>query len=158
MADDDTWLDSFPVNRTDYPLPFDHQLQAKPAYWGVVDPKQLPGYGLHFALTGKSGVRDARVWTVTATNGDAGPAYATQITAFTLEQVAGRPCTPTVTAPSSFPVLLGDIATSGTASAAFTIDFAACGDSARFNLRMPWSSATYHTGVFHSEYDWHRGQ
>ena len=49
MADDDTWLDSFPVVRTDYPLPFDHGLQAKPAYWGVVDETRLPGYGLKFS-------------------------------------------------------------------------------------------------------------
>lgn len=41
MADNDTWLDSFPVVRTDYPLPFDMQLQAKPAYWGVVDPTEF---------------------------------------------------------------------------------------------------------------------
>ena len=51
MADDDTWLDGFPVTRTDYPLPFNMQLQAKPAYWGIVDPTQLPGYGLKFSST-----------------------------------------------------------------------------------------------------------
>ena len=45
MADDDTWLDSFPVARTDYPLPFNMGLQAKPAYWGIVDPTQRPGTG-----------------------------------------------------------------------------------------------------------------
>ena len=38
LADDNTWLDSFPINRLDYPLLFDTHLQAKPAYWGVVDP------------------------------------------------------------------------------------------------------------------------
>ena len=37
--------------RTDYPLPFNMQLQAKPAYWGIVDPTQLPGYGLKFSST-----------------------------------------------------------------------------------------------------------
>lgn len=41
LADDDTWLDSFPVTRTDAPLLFDRQLQAKPAYWGVVDPSRI---------------------------------------------------------------------------------------------------------------------
>ena len=59
MADDDTWLDSFPVTRTDYPLPFDMELQAKPAYWGIVDPTQLPGYGLKFRAP-KTGTKDAR--------------------------------------------------------------------------------------------------
>ena len=42
MADDDTWLDSFPISRLDMPLPFDTQLQAKPAYWGIVIPRNCP--------------------------------------------------------------------------------------------------------------------
>jgi len=41
LADDDTWLDTFPVTRTDAPLLFDEQLQAKPAYWAVVDPSRI---------------------------------------------------------------------------------------------------------------------
>jgi len=41
MADDNTWLDSFPISRLDLPLPFDTRLQAKPAYWGIVDPSKL---------------------------------------------------------------------------------------------------------------------
>jgi endo-1,4-beta-xylanase len=42
MADDHTWLKTFPVTRINLPLLFDEQLQAKPAYWGVVDPTKLP--------------------------------------------------------------------------------------------------------------------
>ena len=42
MADDNTWLKTFPITRLDLPLLFDEQLQAKPAYWGVVDPSRLP--------------------------------------------------------------------------------------------------------------------
>lgn len=41
LADDDTWLDTFPVVRNDAPLLFDEQLQAKPAYWGIVDPSRI---------------------------------------------------------------------------------------------------------------------
>lgn len=41
LADDDTWLDNFPVARKDAPLLFDTELQAKPAYWGVVDPTRI---------------------------------------------------------------------------------------------------------------------
>ncbi|GAA2041723.1 endo-1,4-beta-xylanase [Polymorphospora rubra] len=41
LADDDTWLDTFPVTRNDAPLLFDERLQAKPAYWGVVDPTKI---------------------------------------------------------------------------------------------------------------------
>jgi endo-1,4-beta-xylanase len=148
MADDDTWLDSFPVARTDYPLPFDMNLQAKPAYWGIVDPTHLPGYGFKFSITSDTGNAGARVITLTATNGDVGPAYATQISSFTLKQIFGRPCSPVVTPPSAFPVLLGDIAAGGTASAAFTINFAGCDPLATFILKTPWSSSVYHTGTF----------
>jgi endo-1,4-beta-xylanase len=42
IADDNTWLSSFPIARLNPPLLFDEQLQAKYAYWGVVDPQQLP--------------------------------------------------------------------------------------------------------------------
>jgi endo-1,4-beta-xylanase len=156
FADDDTWLDSFPVARTDYPLPFNMDLQAKPAYWGIVDPKELPGYGLTFAISSKSGPRDARVLTLTATNGDVGPAYATQINGFTLLQIWGAPCAPVVTPPGSYPVVLGDIAAGSSASAEFTIDFAGCDRFARFTLIMPWSSATYDTGTFVSAMEFRR--
>jgi endo-1,4-beta-xylanase len=148
MADDDTWLDGFPIARTDYPLPFDMHLQAKPAYWGIVDPTQLPGYGLAFSLTSRTGPPNQRVWTITATNGEAGPAYTTLISGFTLKQIWGPPCSPVVTAPGSYPISLGDIPTGGSASAAFTIDFSKCDRFARFTLELPWSSATYHTGTF----------
>jgi len=42
LADDRTWLKTFPIARINLPLLFDEQLQAKPAYWGVVDPTKLP--------------------------------------------------------------------------------------------------------------------
>jgi endo-1,4-beta-xylanase len=150
LADDDTWLDSFPIARTDYPLPFDMDLQAKPAYWGVVDPTQLPGYGLSFAITNKTGDENSQMWTVTATNGDVGPAYDTQITGLQLRQIEGEGwrCSPVVTPPSAYPVHLGDIPVSSSASATFTIDFRGCHRHARFILTMPWTSATYHTGTF----------
>jgi len=41
LADDDTWLSTFPITRLDAPLLFDTQLQAKPAYWGIVDPDRI---------------------------------------------------------------------------------------------------------------------
>ena len=41
LADDNTWLDTFPVTRKDAPLLFDARLQAKSAYWGVVDPARI---------------------------------------------------------------------------------------------------------------------
>ena len=42
VSDDHTWLKTFPITRLDLPLLFDEQLQAKYAYWGVVNPSQLP--------------------------------------------------------------------------------------------------------------------
>ncbi len=42
LGDDSSWLKTSPITRDDKPLPFDEQLQAKPAYWGIVDPTQLP--------------------------------------------------------------------------------------------------------------------
>ncbi|KUL27905.1 endo-1,4-beta-xylanase [Actinoplanes awajinensis] len=41
LADDNTWLDTYPVARKDAPLLFDTRLQAKSAYWGVVDPTKI---------------------------------------------------------------------------------------------------------------------
>ncbi len=42
MADDHTWLTTFPIARINLPLLFDEKLQAKYAYWGIVDPSRLP--------------------------------------------------------------------------------------------------------------------
>jgi endo-1,4-beta-xylanase len=36
LADDNTWLDTFPVTRKDGPLLFDVNLQAKSAFWSVI--------------------------------------------------------------------------------------------------------------------------
>jgi endo-1,4-beta-xylanase len=36
LADDQTWLNSYPIPRTDAPLLFDTQLLPKPAFWAVV--------------------------------------------------------------------------------------------------------------------------
>jgi GH35 family endo-1,4-beta-xylanase len=40
-SDDNSWLNYFFTVRNDWPLLFDRQLQAKPAYWGIVDPTYL---------------------------------------------------------------------------------------------------------------------
>ncbi|WP_197286042.1 endo-1,4-beta-xylanase [Paenibacillus sp. FJAT-27812] len=41
IADDHTWLHNRPVTRQDAPFAFDNNFQAKPAYWGMVDPSKL---------------------------------------------------------------------------------------------------------------------
>nr|WP_318280950.1 endo-1,4-beta-xylanase [Paenibacillus bovis] len=37
-----TWLRTFPVTRNNWPLLFDERLQAKYAYWAIVDPSKVP--------------------------------------------------------------------------------------------------------------------
>ncbi len=157
MADDDTWLDSFPVTRTDYPLPFDMGLQAKPAYWGIVDPTKLPGYGMTFAVSESAGTGDTRTLTVTATNGNVGTAYATLLSGFTLTQTSGPSCTPKVTAGST-PASLGDIAVGASASASFKVSIVGCNPNAKFTLSVPWSSAVYDTGTFVTSLNFNRGK
>jgi endo-1,4-beta-xylanase len=149
FADDDTWLSTFPCAHLDEPLPFDSGLQAKPAYWGIVDPLELPGSGLSFAVSGKTGtIGGTRTWTVTATNPSRQIAYNTQIASFRLVQVAGWRCNPVVTPPGgSFPVSLGDVPADGSASIAFSINFDRCPNTAEFILSMPWSSAVYEVGA-----------
>ncbi len=39
-ADDHSWLSK--PNKIDAPLPFDRNLKAKPAFWGIVDATKLP--------------------------------------------------------------------------------------------------------------------
>jgi endo-1,4-beta-xylanase len=132
-------------------------LQAKPAYWGIVDPTHLPGYGMTFAASTVAGERDTRVVTITATNGNVGPAYITQINGFTLRQISGPSCTPTITLPGRYPIVLGDIPTSGTASASFTVSIVGCNPNSQFTLSVPWSSAVYDTGTFVTTVDFKRG-
>jgi endo-1,4-beta-xylanase len=160
LGDDNTWLDGFPINRLDLPLPFDTRLQAKPAYYGIVDPTQLSGAGLSFVLTSRTGPNNARVWTITATNPSAGTAYATQITGVFVHEDDDRgdghghegdhgrdKCQPRVTSPTAFPLALGDIPAGGTATAMVTIDFGSCRPSTELNVAIPWTSATYETGT-----------
>jgi endo-1,4-beta-xylanase len=147
MADDDTWLSTFPIARLDEPLPFDPLLQAKPAYWGIVDPTQLPGYGMTVAITGQSGAPQSQTWTITATNPSEGTAYNTEINGAFLFQVRGRPCRAMLTPPSKYPVALGNVGGGGMASASFTAQFKHCGDDARFVLWAPWSANVYETGT-----------
>jgi endo-1,4-beta-xylanase len=152
MADDNTWLSSFPINRLNLPLPFDTGLQAKPAYWGIIGrPDQLPGFFLRLHITSKTGPRNARVWTITADNpSPGGTAYGVQIDSFALHPIlVGRhsTCNPVVTSPATFPVVLGDVAQGESASASITIDFSSCRALTPFTVQMPWSQANgAHTG------------
>jgi endo-1,4-beta-xylanase len=65
-----------------------------------------------------------------------------------------------VTAPSAFPIVLGTLATSGSATATFAISLQGCDSHSKFEVTAPWSSATYETGTFSTilDLDDHGGQ
>lgn len=56
-SDDDSWLNYAFVTRMDWPLLFDRQLQAKPAYWGIVDPTYLTAAPLSTRLLAPASAR-----------------------------------------------------------------------------------------------------
>jgi endo-1,4-beta-xylanase len=157
MADDDTWLDSFPINRTDYPLPFDHALQAKPAYWGIVDKTQLPGYGMTITSSVSAGKADSRTITLTATNGNVGTAYGMQINSFTLTQTSGPSCTPTLLSGPTSPIILGDMTADATASVTFTYKINGCNPNAQWTITAPWTANVYENGTYTTTIDFNRG-
>jgi hypothetical protein len=65
-------------------------------------------------------------------------------------------CSPTITAPGNFPIGLGDIPTSGTASASFVVSVVGCNPNSQFTLSVPWSSAVYDAGTFVTTPDFNR--
>jgi hypothetical protein len=83
--------------------------------------------------------------------------YPTQINGFSLTQISGPSCSPTITAPGRYPVVLGDIPTSGSGSGAFTVSIVDCNPNSQFTLSVPWSSPVYHTGTFTTTLDFKRG-
>ncbi|MDQ6417849.1 endo-1,4-beta-xylanase [Paenibacillus sp. LHD-117] len=51
-----TWLRTFPVTRNNWPLLFDERLQAKYAYWALVDPTKVP-VEINYATARQGGVQ-----------------------------------------------------------------------------------------------------
>ena len=72
LGDDNTWLKNFPIARLDLPLLFDEDLQAKHAYWGVVDPQRLPVLNQRANAVNGHGQRSASIRT-TSSWGDRRP-------------------------------------------------------------------------------------
>ena len=112
---------------------------------------------MKFAATQKAGTGNTRTITITATNGNVGPAYATTLNGFTLTQLSGPACTPKVTSGST-PAVLGDLAVNASASASFAVNITGCNPLAQFRLSVPWSSAVYDTGTFVTNLDFNRGR
>lgn len=69
VADDHTWLTGFPVERNNWPLLFDKELKAKPAFWGVVEPDKLPVINKEFNIAQGSPVIDAETDEIWANTG-----------------------------------------------------------------------------------------
>ena len=57
---------------------------------------------------------------------------------------------------TTWPIALGDIPTSGKASASFTFRIVGCNPHDQFKLSVPWTSATYDTGTFEMTLDFDR--
>ena len=64
MADDHTWLLTFPIARINLPLLFDDHLQPKPAYWGIMDPSKLPVQTQHLTASEGTPVIDGEAETL----------------------------------------------------------------------------------------------
>jgi len=106
-------------------------------------------------IASKTGPQNARAWAVQLMNTGPNTASSAQFGGFTLTQTSGAACTPLVTPPSSFPVVLGDIAPNTAVSANFTIDFTGCPANASFILTIPISAdsgATTGTMVRYHQY------
>jgi hypothetical protein len=88
-------------------------------------------------IASKTGVQNARVWTIEVDNG-ATPAHSAEIDGFTFTQTFGTACTPMVA--NTFPLALGDILAAGSATAPVTIDFTGCPNNARFTVNIPLSA------------------
>lgn len=132
------------------PLPFDTCLWAKPAYWGMIDPTQLPGAGLAFAVSSITDIGDGRIYTLTAANSGPSTAYAVQLAGFSIQPVADDHCRTLVVSPTTFPIVLGDLSIGVSSSVSFTVRFFGSGDADDFTFSTPWTSATYDTGTFTS--------
>ena len=91
-------------------------------------------------INSKAGPQNARVWVIQLSNTGPNTASSAGFTGFTLTQRSGAACSPVVTPPSSFPVVLGDIAPGNTTGANFTIDFTGCPANASFSLSIPYSA------------------
>jgi hypothetical protein len=89
------------------------------------------------SIAAKAGPSNARVWSISVSNAGATPAYEVTLGAFALTQTSGAACSPVVTAPKAFPIMLGMLSPGTTATGSVTIDFTGCPALARFTLNVP---------------------
>ncbi|HEV2448624.1 MAG TPA: hypothetical protein VGS58_21975, partial [Candidatus Sulfopaludibacter sp.] len=110
--------------------------------------------GLTATVTGQTGLAGARDWAVQVSNRGIGAANAAQITSLTLSQTGGTACTPIVV-PLTFPVTLGNLAPSQSASGNVLINFTGCDSTSTFNAALGLAAnggATMATVVLNNEH------
>ncbi len=95
---------------------------------------------LSVLITNKSGLRNARLWTLTLNNKGDFPADTAQIDGLTLTQTYGTACTPVITSPVAFPLAVGTVPAGSIASGTVTLDFTGCANTARFRATIPFSA------------------
>lgn len=100
---------------------------------------------LSAAVTGKvDGTAGQRIWTIRLSNTGPAAANNAQITAFTVTQTAGTPCTPAPSVVTALPVTVGTIAAASNASANVTLAFGGCPDNTgRFTALVRFTATGY---------------
>lgn len=89
IADDSTWLSSYPIVRPDRPLLFDGDLQAKPSYWGVVD-SAPEGYSALIPSSARASGAGGAFYTTDVTVANSGTSDTTVQLTFLGHDVDGR--------------------------------------------------------------------
>lgn len=92
-------------------------------------------------VAGKSGTVSSRGWSIAVSNVGECPAEDVQVDSVTLAQTYGTHCAPRFVSPTSFPIVLGDLAAGTRRVGAVTIDFGGCQATARFTVRIDFSAA-----------------
>ncbi|WP_445367918.1 hypothetical protein ACH5Y9_24465 [Methylomonas sp. BW4-1] len=95
---------------------------------------------LSAGISSKTGTQSGRIWTITLSNNSRCPAENAQIDTFSLTQLSGSSCTPTITNPASFPLGVGNIQAGAKVSGTATINFNGCPNAARFKATITFSS------------------
>ena len=83
----------------------------------------------------KTGLAAARNWQLQVSNSGIGAAAAARITNVAFTQTGGKACIPS-TAPGSFPVALGSISPSQSATGNLAINFTGCDNTSKFTVRI----------------------
>lgn len=87
----------------------------------------------------KTGSQSARKWTLRVNNPNAYSVGNTNLYSFSLAQTAGAACSPVLTNPTTFPVLVGNISAGSYRTKQVTINFSGCDSSTRFTASFSFA-------------------